>query len=89
MVQLGLNRKGKIMKITEHKFAITLFDDRRQIAIARKQRTGWLVKGYAMSWMDKGGSKNVLGIPSPEFLSLKNVAQVRKLFNDIAQNPES
>ena len=77
------------MKITEHKFAITLFDDRRQIAIARKQRTGWLVKGYAVSWIEKGNSKNVLGISAPQFLSLKNVAQVRKLFNDIAQNPES
>ena len=59
MFQLGLNRKEKIMKITEHKFAITLFDDRRQIAIARKQRTGWLVKGYAMSWLGKSLYENL------------------------------
>jgi hypothetical protein len=88
MFQLGLNRKEKIMKITESKFALTLFDDRCQVAVARKQRTGWLVTGYAVSWIEKGNSKNVLGISAPQFLQLKNIKQVRKLFNDIAQNPE-
>ena len=72
------------MKITESKFALTLFDDRRQVAVARKQRTGWLVTGYGFSWIDKGNSKNVLGISAPQFLQLKNIKQVRKLFNDIA-----
>ncbi len=72
------------MKIAESKFALTLFDDRRQVAVARKQRTGWLVTGYAVSWIEKGNSKNVLGISAPQFLQLKNIKQVRKLFNDIA-----
>ena len=72
------------MKITESKFALTLFDDRRQVAVARKQLIGWIVTGYGLSWLDKGDSKNILGISSPQFLQLKNIKQVRKLFNDIA-----
>jgi len=72
------------MKITESKFALTLFDDRRQVAVARKQLIGWIVTGYGLSWIDKKDSKNILGISSPQFLQLKNIKQVRKLFNDIA-----
>lgn len=72
------------MKIAESKFALTLFDDRRQVAVARKQHTGWLVTGYAVSWIEKGNSKNALGIAAPQFLQLKSITQVRKLFNDIA-----
>jgi hypothetical protein len=73
------------VKITESTFALTLFDDRRQVAVARKKlNTGWLVTGYGVSWIDKGDSKNILGISSPELLPLKSITQVRKLFNDIA-----
>jgi hypothetical protein len=71
------------MKITEHKFAITLFDDRRQVAVARKQRTGWLVTGYGVSWIEKGNSKNIFGISAPQYLQLKTVKQVRNLFNNL------
>jgi hypothetical protein len=80
-----LTQKGDSkMKITESTFALTLFDDRRQVAVARKKNTGWLVTGYGVSWIDKGDSKNILGISSPELLPLKSITQVRKLFNDIA-----
>ena len=80
-----INQKGDSkVKITESTFALTLFDGRRQVAVARKQRTGWLVTGYAVSWIEKGNSKNVLGISAPELLPLKSITQVRKLFNDMA-----
>ena len=72
-----------MMKITESTFALTLFDDRRQVAVARKQRTGWLVTGYGVSWIEKGNSKNIFGISAPQYLQLKTVKQVRNLFNDL------
>ena len=75
------------MKITESKFALTLFDDRRQVAVARKQRTGWLVTGYGLSWVDKGLDKNIFGISAPQYLQLKTVKQVRNLFNDLGSSP--
>ena len=71
------------MKITESKFALTLFDDRRQIAVARKQIIGWLVTGYGLSWIDKGSDKNIFGISAPQYLQLKTVKQVRNLFYGI------
>ena len=78
----AINRGSKMI-ITEHKFAITLFDDRRQVAVARKQRTGWLVTGYGFSWIDKGSDKNIFGISAPQYLQLKTIKQVRNLFNDL------
>ena len=78
-------KKMSKLSIKEHKFAVTLFDGRRAVAVARKKHAGWLVTGYALSWIDKGNSKNVLGVSSPEFLTLKSITQVRKLFNDISR----
>jgi len=72
-----------MLKILEapHGRVITLFDTRRCVAVARKiPNHGWQVKGYALSWIDKGDRKNVFGVSTPEFLSLKNVSQVRQLF---------
>ena len=79
-----------------HGDVITLFDHEptlrpawrwRCVAVARKIPShGWQVKGYALGWIDKGARKNVFGISSPEFLSLKRVSQVRQLFAAMARS---
>ena len=46
-------------------YAIALTDNGRVVAVARKMGTGWLVTGYGICWMDKGDTKNVLGIANP------------------------
>ena len=75
-----------MLKIFEanHGRVITLFDDRRCVAVARKiPQHGWQVKGYALGWIDKGDKKNAFGTSNPDLLALKNVSQVRQLFNSI------
>ena len=82
-----------MLKIFEapHGDVITLFDHQppfwpewRKVAVARKiPQRGWQVKGYAFSWIDKGDQKNVFGTSNPDLLALKNVSQVRQLFNSI------
>lgn len=80
-----------MIAITESKFmgeasprVIVAFDGRRRVAVARKVLAGgWLVVGYGLSWIDKGDKKNVFGIANPSMLTLKNVTQVRNLFNSL------
>jgi len=86
-------RENKMITITESKFygdatprVIIAFDvvRKKPVAVARKVLDrGWLVTGYGLSWIDKGDKKNVFGISNPNFLTLKNVTQVRKLLNSL------
>tara|TARA_R110000868_G_scaffold221524_2_gene473270 strand:- start:727 stop:948 length:222 start_codon:yes stop_codon:yes gene_type:complete len=72
------------MTITIGKHAVTLFDGRRRVAVARQTGSGkWLVNGYTLSWLEKGQLKNCFGISNPSILVLETKRDVIKLFTPL------
>lgn len=78
--------KDESMELHEHKFgggrfAIVLMDGRRMVAKARPVTGGYLIKGYAISLLDKKPhpmTPNKIGIPSPNMFVVKTARQARR-----------